>query len=447
MESGQSNCLFKSMRGSKIRFCLGCAIFTMLVWMAYMSFFLGHLQSDKNRRKVLQVMELGQKDRQTLLVSETYETVKTEQKEIVESKTYPKERLMDGPIYILFWIGPFGDQPEFRIDPNLCGNCILTYDQNYLDASDAVIIHFTEAHMDQVPDPERRKPHQMFAFYSTESPYAISTMRGLKFLDMNYYFNWTITYRRDSDIYMPFVELNRQNGVFNGETKMRYGDVIVKNIIDRKKSKDFIALWMAGNCGITLGGVYRKFLIGQMELYGLTVDKYGDCFDRAAPKGSQYFPFAAKYKFYMAFENAQHCRDYITEKLWSNSYEAGLVPVVWGPTKADIEAIAPKGSYIFYEDFKSGSDLVKYLKYLDQNPIEYRKFFDWRLRQPTPAEYMMVEHGPKYQRDVGMCKMCRLLWEKRRYNNVTSVVPSLYRWMHRDEPNDCLLRQFMQFIN
>ncbi|XP_002120776.2 alpha-(1,3)-fucosyltransferase 7-like [Ciona intestinalis] len=337
------------------------------------------------------------------------------------------------PIYILFWIGPFGDQPEFRIDPNLCGNCVLTYDQNYLDASDAVIIHFTEARMDLVPDPRKRKSHQMFAFYSTESPFAVTTLRNLTFPDMDFYFNWTITYKRDSGIYLPFVEFNRQNGVFNGFTENEYGVEAFNGFVS------FLALWMAGNCHITISAIHRKYLIFRLESLGLTIDKYGECFSQNAPRNGDYFPFAAKYKFYMAFENAEHCRDYITEKLWSNSYEAGLVPVVWGPTKADIEAIAPKGSFIYVPDYPRLSDLVKYLKFLDQNPVEYRKYFDWRLRQPTPAEYMMVEHGPKYQRDVGMCKMCRLLWEKRKYNNITSVVPSIIEFIKRNESKKCLM--------
>uniref|UniRef100_H2YHU5 Fucosyltransferase n=1 Tax=Ciona savignyi TaxID=51511 RepID=H2YHU5_CIOSA len=257
----------------------------------------------------------------------------------------------------------------------------------------------------------------MFTFYSTESPYAVITLRNLSFLDMSFYFNWTMTYRRDSDIYMPFVELNRPNGVFNGVTFPQYGDQVVNHII-RRKGGNYTALWMAGNCHITTSAVHRKYLIYRLESLGLTIEKYGECFRQNAPRNEEYYPFAAKYKFYMAFENAEHCRDYITEKLWSNSYEAGLVPVVWGPTRADIEAIAPKDSFIYVNDFKRPTDLVNYLNYLDQNPLEYRKYFNWRLQQPTPAEYMMVEHGAHYQRDVGMCKMCRLLWEKRRYNNV-----------------------------
>uniref|UniRef100_H2ZDL2 Fucosyltransferase n=1 Tax=Ciona savignyi TaxID=51511 RepID=H2ZDL2_CIOSA len=342
------------------------------------------------------------------------------------------------PIYILFWVGPFGNEPNFRIDTRLCGNCVLTYDQRFLDKSDAVIINFTEANTRSVPSKRKRKRDQMFVFYSTESPYAISTLRGIRFRDMHNYFNWTMTYRRDSDIYLPFVELSRQDGVFNGKTSSNYGRVAVQRVLDKKR-RGYTALFMAGNCGTTVGSTIRMALLNKMQLLGLRVDMFGSCFYKWAPSGSLYYPFAAKYKFYMAFENAEHCRDYITEKLWSNSYEAGLVPVVWGPTRADIEAIAPKDSFIFYEDFKRPEDLVQYLNFLNRNVTEYRKYFNWRLQKPTPAQYMMVEHGPQYQRDVGMCKMCRLLWEKRRYNNVTSVVPDLYDWLMKKEPSECVL--------
>lgn len=33
--------------------------------------------------------------------------------------------------------------------------------------------------------------------------------------------------------------------------------------------------------------------------------------------------------------------------------------------------------YINVYDFKSMSDLVKYLDYLDKNDIEYNSYFDW----------------------------------------------------------------------
>ena len=35
-----------------------------------------------------------------------------------------------------------------------------------------------------------------------------------------------------------------------------------------------------------------------------------------------------KYKFYVALENSD-CDDYITEKVFRNAFESGMIPIVW----------------------------------------------------------------------------------------------------------------------
>ena len=53
------------------------------------------------------------------------------------------------------------------------------------------------------------------------------------------------------------------------------------------------------------------------------------------------FGHFSKYKFYLAFENSNHCNDYISEKFWRNSLAQGLVPIVSGPHPDDVKAVAP----------------------------------------------------------------------------------------------------------
>ena len=45
----------------------------------------------------------------------------------------------------------------------------------------------------------------------------------------------------------------------------------------------------------------------------------------------------ANFKFYLAFENAIHCNDYISEKFWRNALSSGAVPVVFGPHRDDVK--------------------------------------------------------------------------------------------------------------
>ena len=81
-----------------------------------------------------------------------------------------------------------------------------------------------------------------------------------------------------------------------------------------------------------------------------------DCFNRTVEKSPWGTKLGAgsisKYKFYLAFENAIHCNDYISEKFWRNSLGSGVVPIVFGPHPADVAAVAPTYSYIHAVRFK-----------------------------------------------------------------------------------------------
>lgn len=117
-------------------------------------------------------------------------------------------------------------------------------------------------------------------------------------------------------------------------------------------------------------------IINKMKSLGLELDTFGRCFSNPIKERKHEFvEKLQQYKFFLAFENSIHCKDYITEKFFNNGFKAGTVPVVLGATKADYEAVAPRGSFIFLEDYPSIESLVDYLKYLDSNDEEYVKYF------------------------------------------------------------------------
>ena len=91
----------------------------------------------------------------------------------------------------------------------------------------------------------------------------------------------------------------------------------------------------------------------------------------------------SSFKFYLAFENAIHCNDYLTEKFWRNSLGAGAIPVVYGTHPDDVRAVAPPNSYIHVEDFASPAALVEYMNYLDGNDTAYLEYHQWREIAPS----------------------------------------------------------------
>ena len=179
---------------------------------------------------------------------------------------------------------------------------------------------------------------------------------------------------------------------------------------------------------------------------GLKLDRKGRCFPKT---GWANLDEIRKYKFYMAFENAFHCKDYITEKLFVNSLNMGTVPVVYGATKSDYEAVVPPGSFIFVEDFKTPKVLGDYLNYLDKNESAYKEYFKWRSMQDKDL--------PNFKRKHSFCQLCRILhginvdniYNKRSeeqeshipmfdYPNKSRVVPSLRNWFYGTENRECL---------
>lgn len=76
-----------------------------------------------------------------------------------------------------------------------CRNCKVTRDRSKLLESDAVIFHARDMSVTDMPS--IRLPHQRWVFYCLESP-PYSDFPGLQYTQNM--FNWTMTYRLDSDI-------------------------------------------------------------------------------------------------------------------------------------------------------------------------------------------------------------------------------------------------------
>ena len=114
------------------------------------------------------------------------------------------------------------------------------------------------------------------------------------------------------------------------------------------------------------------------------------------------------YKFYLAFENS-NCKEYITEKLWHNALENNVVPIVMGASKKHYESVAPPGSFIHVDDFKSPHDLARYLKILHKDKRLYNQYFKWKVFGRSVTE--IDEHPTKSK---FWCDLCHALHDKLR---------------------------------
>lgn len=166
---------------------------------------------------------------------------------------------------------------------------------------------------------------QVWILYYLECPYHTPNIKNPEV------FNWTATYRRDSDLVAPYerwyyynsqvtqVESLDRNYALNKTKK-------VKNFWNQYNSKSsqyrylmksiFQVAWFVSNCGARN---HRLQYANELKKY-IQVDIYGACGTMRCPRynADKCFEILDKdYKFYLAFENS-NCRDYITEKFFVN---------------------------------------------------------------------------------------------------------------------------------
>ncbi|CAM5131949.1 Alpha-(1,3)-fucosyltransferase [Chelonia mydas] len=254
---------------------------------------------------------------------------------------------------ILIWVWPFGqtfDLASCQTMFNIQG-CHLTIDRSLYNRSHAVLIHHRDISWDLTNLPQQaRPPFQKWIWMNLESPTHTPQKSGIEHL-----FNLTLTYRRDSDIQVPYGFMKVSTSPFAFEVP----------------SKEKLVCWVVSNWNPEHARVkYYNELSKYTEIH-----TYGQAFGDYV-NDKNLIPTISTCKFYLSFENSIH-KDYITEKLY-NAFLAGSVPVVLGPSRENYENYIPADSFIHVEDFLSPRELAEYLLMLDKNNKLYLSYFNWR---------------------------------------------------------------------
>ncbi|CAN8003232.1 unnamed protein product [Ixodes hexagonus] len=243
--------------------------------------------------------------------------------------------------------------------------CYLTNDKYRLNSSDAVVVHMYGLDVEKLP---HKTSHQKWIFWLMEPPH-YGNFRDYDRIAG--YFNWTMTYRSDSDVPTPY-----------GETVRKTDAPPEKDLQSLWISKSKMAVWMVSNCK---SQSRRELFVADLRGY-IDVDVIGHCGNNSCPKdkGSAcYEEHERKYFFILAFENSI-CKDYVTEKLfWALQY--ALVPVVFGG--ANYRKMAPERSYIDATSFETPRALAEYLKAVASNFSVYASYLDWKARYKVNRLY------------------------------------------------------------
>uniref|UniRef100_A0A182T609 Fucosyltransferase n=1 Tax=Anopheles maculatus TaxID=74869 RepID=A0A182T609_9DIPT len=233
--------------------------------------------------------------------------------------------------------------------------CAITAQREKASTADLVLYkdHY-------IPPSVPRSPYQIYMMYFLECPYHT---QHVKYPDV---FNWTATYRKDSDIVAPYE-------------KWEYFDPRIRQVEQDRNyalNKTRKVAWFVSNCGARNG---RLQYAHELQKY-IQVDIYGACgtFKCSRSTAERCFEILDRdYKFYLAFENS-NCKDYITEKFFVNALTRNVLPIVMGARPEDYEASSPQKSYIHVDEFGSPKELAEYLHLLDRNDELYNSYFKWK---------------------------------------------------------------------
>ena len=287
-----------------------------------------------------------------------------------------------------------GFEPFIRHNCSV-NNCWTTNNRNALDSIadfDAVIFHiFAMNHFYmEIPKQSERRPSQRYVMYQQETPiydhdFAYSNVDG--------FFNWTMTYRLDSDIPQPYGWVEPKDAPFTYATDIvnyQWKTIAKENIQEKYRKiirkKTGTVAWIVSHCH-TFASKLREDYVDELRKY-IDVDTMGKCgsvgcnasihnvddYKLKTNADNCTVRVDESYKFYLSLENSL-CTDYVTEKFFLR-LALNTVPIVFG--KADYARIAPPHSYISTDDFESPKELADYLHWLNENDEAYAEYFWWK---------------------------------------------------------------------
>lgn len=266
---------------------------------------------------------------------------------------------LDGLLYIALWTGtenvPFKnwqlEQKSFTTMDCEYQNCFIVDDIYFFkDVTKYDAILFNSIDLKFYTElPMVRAENQMYVFVSTESSTNYPTVE--KF---NSFFNYTWTYKIDSDIHYPYFITRNQRG----EVIAPKGNVKWININDMQPLNDFIkeklskkktaAAWFVTNCDLKTRFMYLRSLRENLKYYKHDVHVFGPCeANKYCVNNVSYDCLSvleSDYYFYLSFEDS-FAKDYVTEKL-INALDYYTVPVVMGGANYS------KYVYIVYYDIR-----------------------------------------------------------------------------------------------
>ena len=256
-----------------------------------------------------------------------------------------------------------------------CSMSMNRYENNAWATADIVVYTWNSYLVDERIPP--RPPMSLWVYLIGESPFENGNRNNVALKALNGTINVMMTYQRIATVHAPF-------GRFTPRAVPL--DTIPSNIFP---SRSKLAVIVMSNCDSRLRNDQLKILQKYIDID--VIGKCGNIKDTLCDARSPdcYTHLAKTYYYYVAFENSD-CADYITEKTWRNSLQAGMVPIVWSLT-IDHASMLPPHSYISLMDYSSIKAAAGAISTTAQHAQLYQRYHTWRkyydIEVPSPIDH------------------------------------------------------------
>uniref|UniRef100_A0A8B9R5C2 Fucosyltransferase n=1 Tax=Anas platyrhynchos TaxID=8839 RepID=A0A8B9R5C2_ANAPL len=298
-------------------------------------------------------------------------------------------------VTVLLWWEPFGRPrrlTDCRRRYNVSG-CRLSADRGRLGEARAVLFHHRDLALHGAQGlprgPPPRPQRQLWVWMNFESPSHSPGLQGLGGV-----FNWTMSYRRDSDVFVPYGYLHAlpQPRPFALPRKTRLVAWVISNWNEEharvryyRQLKEHLAIDCVRGAGAGAGGGQRgEDGVGLQVLPGLR--------ELAAHR--------------------LHHREALEERLrCQQPCPSSSAPA--GPTTSASSPPTPSSTSM---TSPAPGCWPTYLKFLDKNKPSYRRYFAWRNKYEVHVTSFWDEH---------YCKVCEAV---RTAGNQVKTVRNLASW-------------------
>lgn len=246
---------------------------------------------------------------------------------------------------------------------------------------------------------------QVYVFHEMKSP--SFPQQGVWPGSWNSVFNWTWTYRRDSDIWQPL-------GLLKKARKVRS----LEYFYELTKGKTRAVAFIPHTCPLDDSSSKRNEFVREMGKY-VRIAEFGHCSNKTCARGGDSCSqvLSKRFFFLLAVED-DICKDHVTEVFYRAWHDGTyVVPIVRGG--ADYAAYFPEGTFIDADWFDDAKQLSEFLVELIASRNLYSQLL-WRKAHWIRAA--------KRGEQLGLCQLCYKLHHleanRKRYTDI-------HRWFEK----------------